>query len=206
MKHIQTFLNTKGYNLLVDGMIGRDTRAAAHNFILKECQRLKYALPYKGLVWVRTDQKLTNKFEDFVCLYVGGEIKAIYPATTTAGDFYVFNPLTVGGITGTAIAVPQQVIGSHQFVTATNWKSLWLGAPYFKQEKPIAIYRDGDKDRDIDTQVMTKGIFGINLHQMGLGSLVDRWSAGCNGTAKEHWLEIQKYFYNGEFVDYTLLV
>lgn len=205
MKHIQTFLNKHGYNLLVDGDIGPKTKDAAHNFVLKQCLSLGYTVPTKGLLWVRTDEKLTNTFDDFVCLYVGGKLVDICPATTTAGHFYVFNPLTVGGITGTAITVRQQVKQSHRFVTSSNWKSLWLGAPYFKQEKPLKIYRDGDKDQDIDTEVTTTGIYGINLHQMGLGSIIDRWSAGCNGTAKSLWVEVQKHFTNGELIDYTLL-
>lgn len=203
MKQIQQFLNAKGYNLTIDGVLGDKSLSAIKEYILNETK--DYTLNIKELVWVRTDMNLTNTFDDFVVLLIDKEIKYVAPCSTTAGNFYVKNPITYGGITGTAIAKKQQVIMSHQFISSANWKSLWLGMPYFKQMKAIEIYRDGNKDGKIDTQISTKGIYGINLHHGGLGSIVDRWSAGCQVVPDKYWLEIIKYFKSGEFINFTLI-
>jgi hypothetical protein len=112
----------------------------------------------------------------------------VLACSTVPGDYYIFNPLTVGGITGAAIACEQQQIKSHKFVSSANWKSLWLGAPYFYQEGAVEIYRDG-----------------INFHRAGIGSLVDNWSAGCQVVADNSWYEAIKIFQNGQLINYTLI-
>jgi hypothetical protein len=117
----------------------------------------------------------------------------------------VFNPLTVGGITGAAVACEQQVIGSHTFTTSSNWKSLWLGAPYFMQTGAIKIFRDGNKDRNIDTAITTTGWYGINWHKGGLGTWVDNWSAGCMVVPDKHWFEMIKIFTNKQICNFTLI-
>ena len=205
MVRLQQFLNSKGYNLNPDGQIGDLTKKALHNFIYKSLIDKKYRSQQKMLVWIRTDQNLTNSFDDFCILIVNANIELICKATTTAGDYYIFNPITTGGITGTAVTVPQQIVESHEFITSKNWKTLWLGMPFFKQIKPLDVYRDWNKDRKIDTLKKTFGIYGINLHQMGLGNIVNNWSAGCNGTSKDDWTKNVQYFKQGEKIDYTLL-
>ena len=206
MKYIQEFLNKHGYQLDPDGVIGKDTYAAAENYVRKSCLVNKFRVPTKGIVYVRTDEKLTNTFDDFGCLFVDGKLTKIFRASTTAGKYYIQNPITYGGITGTAITVaPQQMRNSHEFKTSGNWKSLWLGAPYFAQVLQIRIYRDGNKDSNIDKSITTTGLFGINLHRAGLGSIVDRWSAGCNVCPDKEWYDVVSYFTAGERIDYTII-
>lgn len=205
MKQVQQYLNQRGCNLTVDGVIGQKTIQALDEFLKSEMYNLKYNKVSKGIIYVRTDDKLTNSYDDFAVLIINDKIEMVVPCSTTAGKFYVQNPITTGGITGTAIACKQQVKGSHQFVTAKTWTSLWLNAPFFRQIKPIAIYRDGNKDGIIDTKTITKGLYGINLHRGGLGSLIDRWSAGCQVVPDKYWFEIVKYFANGEVIDFTLI-
>lgn len=206
MKYVQNFLNKHGYQLDPDGVIGQHTLEAAENYVRKTCAANKFIVPTKGIVYVRTDEKLTDTFDDFGCLFVGGKLIKIFRASTTAGSYYVKNPITYGGITGTAITIaPQQVRNSHQFVTSANYKTLWLGGPFFRQVRELWIYRDGDKDGDIDKDVTTKGLFGIQLHHGGLGNIIYNWSAGCNIAPKAEWFEVAKYFINGEFIDYTII-
>lgn len=205
MRNLQTYLNSKGAKLEPDGIIGNQTLTALDSYIREQITARKYRMPVDGLVWLRTDMVFSNKFDDFVVCYKAGRIVYVAPASTTAGDFYVYNPLTVGGINGTAVATEQQVIGSHRFVTGAKWSNLWLGAPYFQQVLPITIYRDGTKDRQIDKKVTQFGLYGINFHRAGLGDWVNKWSAGCQVVPDKHWFEIVKRFNAGQTIDFTLI-
>ena len=77
--------------------------------------------------------------------------------------------------------------------------------PYFKQIKAIDIYRDGNKDGAIDKTKTQNGLFGINFHRAGAGSLVDRWSAGCQVVPDAYWKEVIKYFTSGELIHFNLI-
>ena len=195
MKQVQQYLNRFGCNLVVDGIIGDKTKAEIKKYVFNQI---------KGITWVRCDKKLTNTFDDFAVLWVNGEVAEVFPCSTTAGKHYIQNPITYGGVTGTAIAAAQYVRGSHQFKTSSNWKSLWLGMPYFQQIKPIQIFRDGNKDGNLDEKVIQKGLFGINFHQAGLGNFIDNWSAGCQVVPKAYWLNVIKHFKDGEIIDFSL--
>ena len=205
MKNLQTYLNSKGATLKTDGVIGPQTLTVLDSYIKTEIRKRKYVMPVDGLVWLRTDMVFSNKFDDFVVCYKAGRIVYVAPASTTAGDFYVYNPLTVGGVTGTAVAVAQQVINSHRFVTGANWKNLWLGAPYFQQVLPITIQRDGNKNNLVDGVTRQFGLYGINFHRAGIGNFVNKWSAGCQTVPDAHWFEIIKRFNPGQVIDFTLL-
>jgi hypothetical protein len=196
MKQVQSYLNKFGCNLVVDGIIGPQTKESVKKYVTNQ---------KKGITWVRCDNMLTNTFEDFGVLWVGGDIALIFPCSTTAGKHYIQNPITHGGITGTAIAARQTVKYSHVFKSSANWKSLWLGAPYFQQVGAMKIYRDGNKDNKIDEINIQVGLFGINLHRAGLGSFIDNWSAGCQVVPDKYWFEVVKHFTNGEKIDFVLI-
>ena len=205
MKSVQTFLNQRGYKLVVDGIIGQKTLDAANEWVQFYFSNKRWIWTPKSLVFVRMDENLTNTYDDFVMLIKNEKVEYIAPCSTTAGRFYVLNPITHGGVTGTAIAVPGQYLWTHKFVTSSNWKSLWLGMPYFQQVKAIDIYRDGNKDGIINKQIVKNGLFGINLHRGGAGSLIDRWSAGCQVIPDKHWTKIIKNFTNGETIHFNLI-
>ena len=207
MEKLQQYLKDRGYpEIKVDGVIGNQTLTALQSYVEKKIAENKFKLPKKGIVWIRTDEKLTNTFDDFGVLILNGIVCRAFPCSTTAGKYYIQNPITTGGITGTAVTTsPQQVLGSHQFVTSATWKSLWLGAPFFRQIKNVQIYRDGNKDDVIDKHTITKGLYGINFHRGGLGSFIDNWSAGCHVTKDAIWFEVQKLFANNEIIDYTII-
>jgi hypothetical protein len=204
MKNLQSLLFQKGFNVTIDGVIGPKTLEATQNYISQEITKRNWKQPTKGFVFIRLDQNLTNTFDDICVRYNNGKIDNITPCTTTPGHYYVFNPITSGGITGAAVAKEQQVLGSHKFVSNSNWKSLWLGAPYFQQIKPIIVYRDGNKDTKVDKINTQTGLFGINFHRGGLGSIVDRWSAGCQVIPDTYWFKMIDIFTNGESIDYTM--
>ncbi len=206
MKGFQQILKDRGYYKgNIDGIVGPLTLAAAKQFIDAEMDLRGWVKPVNDLVWIRTDQKFDNKFAD-ICVRFNNRIAdMVLPCSTTPGAYIVFNPLTVGGITGSAVACEQQVIGSHKFVTAPNWKHLWLNAPYFFQAGAIEIWRDANKDRNLDKNVKTKGWYGINFHRGGIGHAVDTWSAGCLVVPDVRWFEAIKIFRPNQLINFTLI-
>ena len=206
MKGFQQILKDRGYYKgNIDGIVGPLTLAAAKQFIDAEMDLRGWVKPVNDLVWIRTDQKFDNKFADYVVRFNNRIADMVMPCSTTPGDYIVFNPLTVGGITGSAVACEQQVIGSHKFVTAPDWKHLWLNAPYFFQAGAIEIWRDGNKDRNIDKNIKTKGWYGINFHRGGIGHAVDTWSAGCLVVPDVRWFEAIKIFRPNQLINFTLI-
>ena len=206
MQACQQLIQDKGYYTgNIDGIIGPISIQATQKFITDEINKRKWILPKSEFVWVRMDQNLDNRFGDIGIRFNNGTADMVFKCTTVPGDFYIFNPLTVGGITGAAIACEQQVISSHTFITSPNWKSLWLGAPYFMQTRAIEIYRDGNKDRKINKEIRTKGFYGINFHRMGWGSFIDNWSAGCLGPNDNIWFQAIKIFTPNQKTNFTLI-
>lgn len=205
MKGFQNILKEKGYySGSIDGIIGPLSLKATSDYVLAELAKRGWARPVNDLVWIRTDAVYDNKFSDVVVRFNGGVVDMIAPCSTTPGDYIIFNPLTVGGITGSAVACEQQVLGSHKFVSSGNWSTLWLGAPYFYQSGAIEIYRDSNKDRVLNRNVKTRGWYGINWHRGGWGSLVDTWSAGCMVVPDNLWFQMIKIFKSGQMVNFTL--
>lgn len=206
MKGFQQILKDRGYYQgNIDGIVGPLTLGGAKQWIDAEMDSRGWVKPVTDLVWIRTDQSFDNKFADYVVRFNNRVADMIISCSTTPGDYIVFNPLTVGGITGSAVACEQQVIGSHKFVTAPDWKHLWLNAPYFFQAGAIEIWRDANKDRKLDKNVKTKGWYGINFHRGGIGHAVDTWSAGCLVVPDKIWFEAIKIFQNNQLINFTLI-
>lgn len=206
MRNFQQILKDRGYYQgAIDGIVGPLTLGGAKAWIDAEMNIRGWVKPVNDLVWIRTDQTFDNKFSDFVVRFNNRIADMIMPCSTTPGDYIVFNPLTVGGITGSAVACEQQVIGSHRFVTAPDWKHLWLNAPYFFQAGAIEIWRDANKDRNLDKNIKTKGWYGINFHRGGIGHAVDTWSAGCLVVPDVRWFEAIKIFQNNQLINFTLI-
>ena len=206
MRAFQQILKDRGYySGNIDGIVGSLTLTGAKRFINDEIFKRNWQQPQTELVWLRLNQNFDNRFSDICVRFNNGIVDMIMPCSTKAGNFYVYNPLTVGGVTGTAVATEQQVINSHKFITSGSWKSLWLNAPYFFQSKAIEIYRDGNKNATIDRTVKQTGHFGINFHRAGIGSAVDNWSAGCLVVRDSIWFEAIKIFNPNQLTNLTLI-
>ena len=206
MRNFQQILKDRGYYQgAIDGIVGPLTLGGAKAWIDAEMNIRGWVKPVNDLIWIRTDQIFDNKFSDYVVRFNNRIADMIMPCSTTPGDYIVFNPLTVGGITGSAVACEQQVIASHKFVTAPDWKHLWLNAPYFFQAGAIEIWRDANKDRNLDKNIKTKGWYGINFHRGGIGHAVDTWSAGCLVVPDVRWFEAIKIFQNNQLINFTLI-
>lgn len=206
MKEFQQILKDKGYYKgNIDGIVGPLTLTAAKQWVDAEMDNRGWVKPVTDFIWIRTNQTFNNKFSDYCIRFNNRIADMVVPCSTKAGNFYVYNPITTGGITGTAVSCEQQVIGSHKFMTSSNWKSLWLGAPYFYQQGAINIWRDGNKDTSINKVTKTLGWYGINFHKGGLGSLIDNWSAGCHIIPDNQWFQMIKIFQPNQLINFTLI-
>jgi len=187
-KSLQTFLNLLfGAKLATDGVFGQNTFAAKSE-AEKRLQGLflsktgsKY---YTGLFAVRCKDDFDNQSTDFLAWIEKGAIAGVVSCSTKAGNFYVYNPISYGGITGTAVLAEgyykQTWLGSWQ--TRFGFRSFEL-----LQSKPVKIFRDGNKNKKIDRSLTQTGLFGINIHTAGWNNIIDRWSAGCLVVPKQEW-------------------
>jgi hypothetical protein len=118
--------------------------------------------------------KVTNLFDDWLTLsYKENGVWQFYiwNATTDPGKAPMVAGNRIGGI---ARVVPGQYPGSHM-VRLHQGKYEALG-----QKANIKVYRDNDRDTEYDTDTITEGVYGINIHKAGQDSTwVERWSEGC---------------------------
>ena len=174
-----------------------------------EYQTLKKSVENKGytyfdsgnlnlnFVWVRNDYHATNHFTDD--LFVGykendqEKVLAIKCTTKPGLKGSLLNPVTVEGVTGTAIIKENQYRGAWQFIDSYTQFSTY---PFFRQIKGIDYYRDGNKDTEIDkVNEQDNKIFGTQWHRMsnsGDKRLVEQfeiqnWSLGCMGAPIVEW-------------------
>jgi hypothetical protein len=155
-------------------------------------EQIKKAVQAKGYVWfdsntnydlnivgVRTSstgKAVTNKFDDFltVSYKVNGEQKfhcwrcTTDPGTKAVKQFH--NP------NGVARLVPNQYRGSHAVgMHQGKYEAL-------RQQKPVKVYRDKNKDMTFDETNIQEGLFGINIHRSNPkteSEFVENWSEGC---------------------------
>lgn len=132
-----------------------------------------------NIIGVRASGKtITNKFDDILVVTYKDEKGAwqrhCYSITTDPGAYYMTHLCSSKGC---AIMVEGQYRGL--------WKIGYHKGQYkaLVQNKPVAVYRDRNKDEiyDYNPQTVDNGIFGINLHRSGKTESVqvDKWSAGC---------------------------
>ena len=137
-----------------------------------------YDVNIVGIRNSETSNEVTNHFDDTLTISykVDGEWKFhSWPATTDPGQYWIENPISKDG---TAILVPGQYRGSHMIgLHQGKYEAL-------RQQRPVKVYRDNDKDLEYDTDEDTikEGIYGINIHRSNpydQSYYVNKWSAGC---------------------------
>lgn len=130
-----------------------------------------------NIIGVRSSNLVANSFDDSLYLIYRDEglhlINHRFDVTTDPGAYWLKSPLNIDG---TAVLVPGQYRGSHKIGLHRGYKAL-------VQKAPVKVWRDNDKDLEIDKGVATyEGIFGINIHRSNAYSestIVEKWSAGC---------------------------
>jgi hypothetical protein len=121
-----------------------------------------------------TENKVTNVFDDCITLSYkeGGVWKfQCWSATTDPGTKGVKEYHNAAGV---ARLVEGQYRGSHTLgLHQGKYEAL-------KQQKPVKVYRDANRDVTYDETKIAEGIFGINIHKAGVDSTyVENWSEGC---------------------------
>lgn len=117
------------------------------------------------------------------------------PCTTKAGNYYVYNPYTVGGITRTAVLAAGVYPNAYEYKVKQDWTTLWSKMPYFQQVGKVRIYMDTNKNLKVDKDKTQWGLYGINLHRGGdIRTAVDKWSGACQVVPANYWKEAIPYF------------
>lgn len=154
-------------------------------------EQIEAAVKAKGYVWFENgdfdvnivavrntapSKKVTNVFDDWVTISYkeNGEWKFFaWPATTDPGTKGVkefSNPR------GVARLIPNQYRGSHMIgLHQGKYEAL-------RQQKPVKVWRDKNKDMTFDETTIDEGIFGINVHRSNPkteSEYVENWSEGC---------------------------
>jgi hypothetical protein len=133
-----------------------------------------YDLNIVGIRNSSTGKKVTNIFDDIIT--VSYKVKGIW----TYNEWVITtDPGTKGvkefkNINGVARLVEGQYRGSHTLgLHQGKYEAL-------RQQKPVKVYRDFNKDLIYDENSIQEGIFGINIHKAGSNSTyVENWSEGC---------------------------
>lgn len=156
------------------------------------------------------NNKVTNLYDDMLIVDYNTEVghkRQLFNITTKPGLYYMQK---LGNPKGTAILVPNQYRGCWQIgLHQGKYKAL-------VQRKPVAVYRDGNKDDifDLEPVSIQNGLFGINIHRSNetwTRNTIDQYSAGCqvfnNPTDFNAFLRLcekQKAKYGNTFT-YTLI-
>ena len=153
-------------------------------------EQIETAVKTKGYVWFEgakdfdlnivgvrnsdTGQVVTNLFDDAMTVSYkeGGEWKfKQWVCTTDPGKKGVKEYHNAAGV---ARLVEGQYRGSHTLgLHQGKYEAL-------KQQKPVKVYRDANRDMTYDETKIAEGVFGINIHKAGADSTyVENWSEGC---------------------------
>jgi hypothetical protein len=153
-------------------------------------EQIEEAVKAKGYVWFEgskdfdvnivgvrnsdTGKKVTNLFDDLITVSYkeNGEWEFhSWLATTDPGTKGVKEFKNVAGV---ARLVEGQYRGSHAIgLHQGKYEAL-------RQQKPVKVYRDANRDMIYDESKIQEGVFGINIHKAGADSTyVENWSEGC---------------------------
>src|SRR3989304_4938796 len=135
-----------------------------------------------NLIFERTNDTFTNYMTDLCHLaFKVGEHKQVisFKCSTKPGLIgSVLKPVTINGVTGTAVIVtPQQVKGGFKWIdkktqdllTFDNqdqfYRKKWNLCSFFREALPFKYYRDFDKDLEIDKVQLQNDIPGTHFHK-----------------------------------------
>ena len=153
-------------------------------------EQIERAVRTKGYIWfdgpldfdvnivgvrnAKTGKKVTNVFDDHITISYK-EDKSwqfhCWAATTDPGKKGVLEHRNSSGV---ARLVEGQYRASHTLgMHQGKYEAL-------RQQKPVKVYRDANRDLVYDEEKIVEGVFGINIHKAGADSLyVENWSEGC---------------------------
>jgi hypothetical protein len=169
----------------------------------KASEKLNFPKYLNGFFLIRTSEKFDDKYSDFCFFVENGVRKEIFACTTRAGRFWVYNPITYGGITGVAVLKEGYYPKTWQAVQTYRFGPK---VTELLQVRPVIIGRDGNRNDVIDYTNMQEGYFGINLHIGGLYTqIVHQWSAGCIVIPQEQYPILENMLELGKLYDIYLV-
>lgn len=127
-----------------------------------------------------TGKAVTNAFDDVITLSYKENGQWVYKEWMNTTDPGTKGVKEYHNAAGVARLVPGQYRGSHTIgLHQGKYEAL-------KQQKPVKVYRDANKDMTYDESKIQEGIFGINIHKAGKDSTyVENWSEGCQVFKRE---------------------
>lgn len=138
-----------------------------------------------NLIGVRKSNKLTNEFDDTLCVIIemNGDKKTynFTGFTTDPGNYYLKNKFL--NPKGCAILKPGQYPGMFTFGKHRGKYNALV------QVGKCTVYRDRNKDNTIDTDTEQTGLFGINMHHAFDSENINKYSAGCQVHRDDAMLE-----------------
>jgi hypothetical protein len=152
--------------------------------------QIEKAIKAKGYVWFEgakdfdlnivgvrnsaTGNKVTNVFDDAITVSFKENGIWLYKEWMNTTDPGTKGVKEFHNAAGVARLVEGQYRGSHALgLHQGKYEAL-------KQQKPVKVYRDANKDMTYDESKIQEGIFGINIHKAGVDSTyVENWSEGC---------------------------
>ena len=189
----------------LETVLGGASAADLTRVTKEKFQQLGFRYPVeKGIIWIRTDEIIDDKFADLCCVVINSEIVYIAPASTIPGAYWWKNLASDDG-TG-AMRENQQIQDSHKLTDTPLYradgsqKSLST-MPYFRDEKKYDVYRDPNRDLIFDKTTIKNGRYGMFFHRGGAGAAVNQWSAGCQVVPDTYWRKVLSYFNLGDVVD-----
>ena len=155
-------------------------------------EQIEKAVKAKGYVWFEdasnkgfdlniigirnsaTGTKVTNAFDDAISVSYKENGVWIYKEWVNTTDPGTKGVKEYHNAAGVARLVPGQYRGSHTLgLHQGKYEAL-------KQQKPVKVYRDANRDMNYDETKIQEGVFGINIHKAGADSTyVENWSEGC---------------------------
>lgn len=159
-----------------------------------------------NLLGIRSSYKATNAWDDtLVMVYkTNDEDKVIVFKNFTTDPGFYFLKTKLLNPKGCAFLAEGNypnifIVGLHQ----GKYEAL-------RQNRNITVYRDANKDNNLDMKVKDTGMFGINLHHGYNSSVIFNNSAGCQVLKSPSDLntvlnvcKIKEHLY-GRGIDYTL--
>jgi hypothetical protein len=155
-------------------------------------EQIEKAVKAKGYVWFEdasnkgfdlniigirnsaTGTKVTNAFDDAISVSYKENGVWVYKEWVNTTDPGTKGVKEYHNAAGVARLVPGQYRGSHTLgLHQGKYEAL-------KQQKPVKVYRDANRDMNYDETKIQEGVFGINIHKAGADSTyVENWSEGC---------------------------
>lgn len=146
-----------------------------------------FVIRRRYILGMRTQPSSPNQFDDWIC-WVDEDKPETFLAvagTTDPGTYWLTTP---GKTKGTAVVKPGF------YALLWGWGKHKGQYEALVQIRPVAVYRDNDRDAICDYGTYESGavvpvdvgLFGINLHRANSSAKstrVEKWSAGCQVVA-----------------------